>query len=139
VVFLLIGRWLLDRLGPAGASVLAAVGGVVRWGVLAETTSITASALVEPLHGLTFALQHLACMRLIAAVVPPALAATAQAFYGTVAVGLASALLTLGSGPLFARAGAGGFWVMAGLCVAAIPVAWRLRSAVILQPERAAG
>jgi MFS transporter, PPP family, 3-phenylpropionic acid transporter len=128
VVFLLIGRWLLERLGPSGASVLAAVGGVVRWVVLAETTSAAASAFVEPLHGLTFALQHLACMRLIAAVVPPALAATAQAFYGTVAVGMASALLTLGSGPLFAWAGAHGFWVMAGLCAAAIPVAWRLRT-----------
>jgi len=41
----------------------------------------------------------------------------------TVAVGVASAVLTLGSGPLYARFGAEGFWVMAGLCVAAVPVA----------------
>lgn len=126
VVFLLIGRWLLDRLGPAGASILAAAGGIVRWVVLAETTSVAASALVEPLHGLTFALQHLACMRLIVAIVPARLAATAQAIYGTVAVGVATALLTLGSGPLYAHEGAAGFWVMAGLCAAAVPVAWRL-------------
>jgi MFS transporter, PPP family, 3-phenylpropionic acid transporter len=127
VVFLFVGRWLLDRLGPAGACILAAAGGVLRWAMLAETTSVAASALAEPLHGLTFALQHLACMRLIAAVVPPALAVTAQAFYGTVAVGVASALLTLGSGPLYAWFGAAGFWVMAGLCGVAIPVAWGLR------------
>jgi MFS transporter, PPP family, 3-phenylpropionic acid transporter len=127
VVFLLVGRWLLDRLGPARASMLAAAGGIVRWAVLAETTSVLASALVEPLHGLTFALQHLACMRLIAELVPPRLAATAQAFYGTVAVGVASALLTLGSGPLYVQEGASGFWVMAGLCAAAIPAAWTLR------------
>jgi MFS transporter, PPP family, 3-phenylpropionic acid transporter len=126
VVFLLIGRWLLDRLGPGGASVLAAAAGIVRWVVLAETTSVAASALVEPLHGLTFALQHLACMRLIVAIVPSRLAATAQAIYGTVAVGVATALLTLGSGPLYAHEGAAGFWVMAGLCAAAVPVAWRL-------------
>ena len=123
LVFLLIGRWLLDRLGPAGASILAAAAGVLRWVVLAQTTSVTASALVEPLHGLTFALQHLACMRLITAIVPLPLAATAQALYGTVAVGVASALLTLGAGPLYAHDGAGGFWVMAGLCAVAIPVA----------------
>ena len=116
VVFLLVGSFLLNRLGPAGASILAAAGGIVRWTVLAETTSVAAFALVEPLHGLTFALQHLACMRLIAAIVPARLAATAQALYGTVAVGVASALLTLGSGPLYAHGGAGGFWVMAGLC-----------------------
>ena len=127
VVFLFIGRWLLDRLTPAGASMLAAAAGVVRWAVLAETASILASALVEPLHGLTFALQHLACMRLIGAVVPPRLAATAQAFYGTVAVGVASAALTLGSGTLYANWGAEGFWVMAALCAAALPVAWGLR------------
>jgi PPP family 3-phenylpropionic acid transporter len=99
---------------------------VVRWIILAETTSAAASALVEPLHGLTFALQHLACMRLITAIVPPRLAATAQALYGTVAIGLATALVTLGSGPLYTQAGASGFWVMAGLCAAAIPVAWGL-------------
>jgi PPP family 3-phenylpropionic acid transporter len=126
LVFLLIGRWLLDRLGPGGASILAAAAGIVRWVVLAETTSVAASALVEPLHGLTFALQHLACMRLIAAIVPSQLAATAQAIYATVAVGMATALLTLGSGPLYAHEGAAGFWVMAGLCAAAVPVAWRL-------------
>jgi MFS transporter, PPP family, 3-phenylpropionic acid transporter len=129
VVFLLAGPWLLDRLGTAGASLLAAAGGVVRWVVLAETASTLASALVEPLHGLTFALQHLACMRLIGMVVPPRLAATAQAFYGTVAVGLPTALLTLGSGPLYARFEAGGFWVMAALCATAMPVAWGLRGA----------
>jgi PPP family 3-phenylpropionic acid transporter len=129
VVFLLIGRWLLDRLGPAGASILAAAGGVLRWAVLADTTSVAASALAEPLHGLTFALQHLACMRLIAAVVPVGLSATAQAFYGTVAVGVASALLSLGSGALYARLGADSFWVMAGLCAVAMPVAWGLRAA----------
>ena len=123
LVFLLFGGWLLDRLSPATASILAALGGIVRWAVLAETSSAAASALVEPLHGLTFALQHLACMRLIAAVVPPGLAATAQAFYGTVAVGLATALLMLGSGPLYMRFGAGGFWIMAGLCAVAIPIA----------------
>jgi MFS transporter, PPP family, 3-phenylpropionic acid transporter len=127
VVFLFIGRTLLDRLTPAGASVLAAAAGILRWAVLAESGSIAAAALVEPLHGLTFALQHMACMRLLAQVVPPHLAATAQAFYNTVAVGAAVAVLTLASGPLYAGLGAGGFWVMSGLCAVAMPMAWRLR------------
>ena len=127
VVFLFIGRPLIDRLTPAGASMLAAAAGIVRWAVLAETGSVAAAALVEPLHGLTFALQHLACMRLIIAIVPPQLAATAQAFYNTVAVGAATALLTVASGPLYAGFGAGGFWVMGGLCAAAIPLARGLR------------
>ena len=129
VVFLFIGPWLLDRLTPATTSVLAAAAGILRWAVLAETTSTLASALVEPLHGLTFALQHLACMRLIGALVPAELAATAQAFYSTVAVGAATALLTVASGTLYADFGAAGFWVMAALCAIALPLALGLRPA----------
>ena len=80
VVFLLVGRPLLARLGPAGALTLAAVAGVVRWSAAASTAAFPVMALVEPLHGLTFALLHLTCMAVIGRTVPTALAATAQAF-----------------------------------------------------------
>src|SRR5262249_39047289 len=57
-------------------------------------------------HGLTFALLHLACMRLIAQIVPSGVAGTAQALYGLLGVGVATALLTICSGftPTSARA-----------------------------------
>jgi PPP family 3-phenylpropionic acid transporter len=126
VVFLLVGPALLHRIGPANAVMLAAGAGVVRWSVLGATTQIVPVALVEPLHGLTFALFHLACMQLIAAMVPPNLAATAQALYATVAVGASSALLTLASGSLFTWLGGQAFWAMAILCAAAIPLAARM-------------
>jgi PPP family 3-phenylpropionic acid transporter len=35
--------------------------------------------------------------------------------------------LTVVSGPLYARFGAQGFWVMAGLCAAALPLTLGLR------------
>lgn len=126
VVFLLLGRFLLSALGPAGALALAALAGVLRWGVLAMTPSVLAGALVEPLHGLTFALQHLATMRLITEMVPARIAATAQTLYATLGVGAASAAVTLLSGPLYGRFGAGGFWVMSALCALALPVIWRV-------------
>jgi len=128
VVFLLVGPALLDRLGPANAAMLAAGAGVVRWSVLGATTQIVPLALVEPLHGLTFALFHLAGMRLIGTTVPRNFAATAQALYGTVAIGSSIALLTLASGPLYAWLGGHAFWVMAILCAAAIPLARRMTS-----------
>jgi MFS transporter, PPP family, 3-phenylpropionic acid transporter len=78
VVFVLAGPPLLRWLGPAGAAALAASAGVVRWSVTAVTAWLPAMALVEPLHGLTFALLHLACMQMLSVIVPPALAATAQ-------------------------------------------------------------
>lgn len=129
VVFAWLGPALLRRVGSGGASVLAAAAGVLRWGVMAQTVWLPAMALIEPLHGLTFALLHLACMRLMGRFVPAYLAATAQAFYTTVAVGATTAVLTLASGPLYQAFGARSFWVMALLCALALPPAVSLRPA----------
>jgi PPP family 3-phenylpropionic acid transporter len=76
-------------------------------------------------------------MRIIADTVPPDLAGTAQALYGTVGIGGATALLTIISGWLFARFGPAGFWVMAFLSAAALPVIWSLqRTLSRAQPQR---
>jgi MFS transporter, PPP family, 3-phenylpropionic acid transporter len=127
VVFFLVGPPLLKRLGPAGVIALAAAAGVVRWVVMASSSSVIALALVEPLHGLTFAALHLACMRLIASIVPQPLAATAQAMYA-LAAGTTTAVLTLASGWLYATIGARAFLVMALLCAAAMPLTRGLRA-----------
>jgi MFS transporter, PPP family, 3-phenylpropionic acid transporter len=100
---------------------------MVRWSVTAVTAWLPAMALVEPLHGLTFALLHLACMQMLSAIIPPALAATAQALYGTVAVGAMTVIVTLVSGPLYGVLGPRAFWFMALLCAAALPVAFAMR------------
>jgi PPP family 3-phenylpropionic acid transporter len=128
LVFLFIGPRLLGVLNPAGALALAAVCGFVRWGVMAQTADVAALALVQPLHGFTFALLHLACMRVIADTVPRELAGTAQAVYGLVGVGGATAVLTVLSGWLFAHFGPSGFWAMALLCILALPVVGSLRA-----------
>ena len=126
LVFFLIGPRLVALLTPAGALALAAVAGVVRWIVMASTADVLPLALAQPLHGMTFALLHLACMRLIARTVPEGLEGTAQALYGTVGIGGASALVTFASGALYGRFGASGFWVMAALSALALPFAWRV-------------
>lgn len=121
LVFFLIGPRLVDRLGPHGAAAIASLAAVVRWIVMAFSTDPAALAIVQPLHGLTFALLHLACMRLMGAAVPRHLAATAQAIYA-LGPGLLTALLTLSSGMLYARLGAGGFLLMAVLSAFALPL-----------------
>jgi PPP family 3-phenylpropionic acid transporter len=65
VVFMFAGRHLLDWLGTRGAMTLSAVAGVVRWTAATNTAAFPIMAAVEPLHGLTFALLHLACMDVI--------------------------------------------------------------------------
>ncbi|MEH2505861.1 PPP family 3-phenylpropionic acid transporter [Bradyrhizobium sp. AZCC 1578] len=123
IVFFLIGPALLNRLGARGAAALAAAAGIIRWSVAGTTPSVVALAMVQPLHGLTFALLHLSCMRLMAALVPARMAATAQAIYAFGA-GVVTAALTLLSGLFYARYGGGAFVAMAVLCGLALPLAW---------------
>jgi MFS transporter, PPP family, 3-phenylpropionic acid transporter len=127
LVFFVIGPSLVTQLTPAGALAIATLAGMLRWAVMAQTTDVMALALVQPLHGMTFALLHLACMRLLSRIVPHGLEGTAQAIYGTVGIGAATALLTLVSGVLYAHLGSQGFWVMAALCAFAFPMTWKLR------------
>jgi len=129
------GRHLAARIGAVGLSLLAAGAGVLRWAVTAETTTLPALAVAQLLHAATFGAQHLAAMRVLAAVVPPPLAATAQTLHASLGVGLASGALMLASGPLYAAWGGAAFWAMAGLCAAALPVAWRLRAALATPPR----
>ena len=135
LVFLLIGATLLRVLSPTGALALAAFCGLVRWGVMAQTTEVTALALIQPLHGFTFALLHLATMRIITDTVPSDLAGTAQAVYGLVGVGGATVVLTILSGWLYARFGPAGFLAMGLLCIAAFPVIWTLHRALQRSPH----
>jgi PPP family 3-phenylpropionic acid transporter len=131
LVFIAAGPWLLHRIAASTAMAIAAAAGAVRWAIFAMTADVAAMALAEPLHGLSFALLHLACMRLIGQLVPSGLAATAQAIYGTVAIGAVTSLLTLASGGLYSQFGADGFWAMAALSIMAVPF--------IVKSRRAAG
>jgi PPP family 3-phenylpropionic acid transporter len=133
VIFFLVGPVLVERLSPPGAMGLAAAAGVVRWVTTALTAKVMPLALVQPLHGLTFAGLHLACMRLMTAIVPPGLAATAQAMYAFSA-GATTALLTWASGALYGRLGAQGFLVMALLSAVAVPLTLRLRRSTVSEP-----
>jgi MFS transporter, PPP family, 3-phenylpropionic acid transporter len=134
-VFLVLGRRILDRMGPGRAMMLSATAGIIRWGTAAQTAWFPVMALVEPLHGLTFALLHLACMDMIERVVPADLAATAQAFYATVAMGAMSAIVTLVSGLLYGALGAESFWSMAAMCAFALPITRNIRLPAP-QPDR---
>ena len=128
-MFFVLGPWLLARLQPAHAMAIAAVAGAVRWLISALTVDLSALVLIQPLHGVTFALLHLACMRILATSVPPELAATAQAIYGTVGIGAATALLTLVIRLVVFRARGMAFLAMSLLCLTALPVAFSLINA----------
>ena len=125
-VFLFIGHPLLDCFGPARRGDArrsrrhSPLGGHGRDHMAPGACRHRASPLAE------FALLHLTCMRLLAGCVSRRLAATALTVYGAGA-GASATLLTLASGTLYARFGAHGFWAMAALCAAALPLTRMLR------------
>jgi PPP family 3-phenylpropionic acid transporter len=127
LVFILIGPRLVNALGPSGAAAIAAIAAILRWLVVASSAHPGALAIVQPLHGLTFALLHLACMRLIGTAVPQHLAASGQAIYA-LGPALVTALLTLSSGILYARLGASAFLLMALLAAVALPLCAGLKT-----------
>ena len=121
VALFLWGRGVVARLGPTGLSVVAGLAGVLRWAVTAVTVDPVLLFPVQILHAATFGMQHLAAMAVLARVVPPAEAATAQTLHAALGVGLWMMLVTLACGPAYAALGGGGFWGMAALCLAAVP------------------
>jgi len=129
LVFFFVGPWLLRRITPEMAMVIAALAAMLRWTVMSQTPTILVLASVQPLHGLTFALLHLACMRILVIITPVELAATAQAVYAF-GIGATSAMLTLASGFLYAGLGSASFLVMAGLALASLPAIWALSRSV---------
>lgn len=125
LVFLWLGPLLLRHVRPYTGMRIAAIAAVLRWALTSQVTSVTAFAFIEPLHGMTFALLHLSCMRVLGAVVPRTLAATAQTIYAF-GIGAMTAALTFASGWLYASFGPAGFWAMAALAMVAIPLIWLL-------------
>ncbi len=124
------GRGIVARLGPTGLSVAAALAGVLRWGITAVTVDPWLLFPAQVLHAATFGMQHLAAMAVLARIVPPPEAATAQTLHAALGVGLWMMLVTLACGPAYAALGGAGFWGMAALCLAAVPAALALGRAL---------
>ncbi|MFM2148090.1 MAG: hypothetical protein RLZZ187_396 [Pseudomonadota bacterium] len=130
IVLFVWGRGVVARLGPIGLCIVAGLAGVLRWGATALTTDPLLLFPLQLLHAATFGAQHLATMQLLARVVPPAQAGTAQALHASLGAGLAIGLLTLASGPLYSAFGGGGYWAMAVLCALAVPASVSLGRAI---------
>lgn len=121
----LFGRRIVDRLGARGLALLAAGAGVVRWTITGITVEPWLLFPVNALHAATFGAMHLAAIRSLGAL-PPALGARAQALHTSLGVGLATGVMMVLAGPLYAALDGRAFWVMAGLCAMGMVAAARL-------------
>jgi len=107
----------VHRIRPTRLILIGALGGIVRWGVLASTTDLGWLLAINWLHAASFAFAHLGAMHFIPRGIPQGLTATAQGLYSSIGISVAVAVATLALGPLYAALGGLIFIVMAGFCV----------------------
>lgn len=124
------GRRLVERLGPARLTALAAGLSVLRWTATAFVTGVPGLAAVQLLHAGTFAFQHLSTM-LVLRTLPAARAGTAQALMSALGFSAPTAALSWVAGQVYGPLGGGTFLVMAavgGLGLLAVPALRRVEA-----------
>lgn len=108
------GRRLVERLGPAGLTALAACGCIARWTVTALTAALPVLLGMQVLHAATFACQHLSSM-LVLRTLPAGRAGVAQTVLAAIGFSAPTGVLMWVSGQIFGQAGAHVFLLMAAV------------------------
>ena len=119
VALFLWGRTLVERIGPARLTALAATAAALRWTVTALTAQIAVLALVQVLHSATFACQHLSTMQVLRRM-PPEQSGMAQTLLAALGFSLPTGLLIWLVGQLYAPLGGYVFLPMAAIGGAAL-------------------
>ncbi|EHS1185065.1 3-phenylpropionate MFS transporter [Vibrio vulnificus] len=99
--------------------VAASIGVMLRWGLTASTTLLLGLVLVQLLHGVTFAMAHIAAIQYIQNSEEHKMVAL-QALYNALPLGAFIAAMTAFSGWGFEHLGANVFWVMAAMGLVAL-------------------
>jgi PPP family 3-phenylpropionic acid transporter len=122
------GRRLVERIGAAGAMMLAGAVGLLRWGLMSLEPPLALLWPIQCLHAVTFGLGHLGAMAFVAGAVPARMQAGAQGLYGGGIGGLAIAMATLAAGGINAAYGAASaYWLAAAMSGAGLLAAFWLR------------
>lgn len=114
VALFIWGRRLVERLGPARLTALAAGASLLRWTATAFVTDVPALAVIQLLHAATFACQHLSTM-LVLRTLPAQRAGTAQALMSALGFSAPTGLLIWVSGQIYGVAGGLTFLLMAAV------------------------
>lgn len=93
---------------------VASLGVIARWGLTASTTTILALVAIQLLHGVTFAIAHIAAIQYIQHA-PQNKMVALQALYNAIPLGAVIAAVTTLSGWGYEHWGAAVFWAMAAM------------------------
>lgn len=131
VLLFLAGDRLCRRFGPAALLAMSGAAGIVRWTLLATTSSMGALLFGQALHAATFACMHLGAMALFRERVSPDRMSAATTLYGAIVSGFAMALAFPLAGWSYGLWGGGAYAVMAVISacglLCALGLAARLR------------
>ncbi|MGD8112564.1 3-phenylpropionate MFS transporter [Vibrio sp. TRT 17S01] len=110
----LFGGWSMRALFVA-----ASIGVIARWGLIASTTALPALVVIQLLHGVTFAMAHIAAIQYIQNSGERKIVAL-QSLYNAIPLGAFIALMTTLSGWGYEHYGSSVFWAMAAMGVIAL-------------------
>lgn len=112
VLFFYFSKRIFGNIGIRTLVLIAILGALVRWGLLASSVEFSALIIVQLLHTATFGISHYAMIRYIATQ-PLAHSAKLQALYFSVANCGVMALFTFMAGKLYLLSPQISFWAMA--------------------------
>ena len=110
-LFAMAGRY-RHKLGAVPLLMLAALGGAVRWPLLAVTENAGGLLVLQTLHGLTFGAGHLGAMTFLARSIPPEMSATGQSLYYALIGGVVAGCMFPLAGQLYTELAGDAFLVM---------------------------
>ncbi|HCV66445.1 MAG TPA: 3-phenylpropionate MFS transporter [Serratia sp.] len=119
VIIFASSNFLFRRWNARNLLLLSACCGILRWGLMANSTELGWLLVIQILHCGTFTVCHLAAMRFIAARKGPEVIRL-QAVYSALAMGGGIAIMTVIAGFLFEYLQGGVFWVMAAVVLPAL-------------------
>lgn len=127
IVLFFVARNSIEKLRPTTILMLGGAAAVVRWIVLAQTTSFAVLLAANWLHGLSFGATYLGALRALDRRVPPHQRSTAQGLLGAGSSGIGMVVGALLGGFVYERWAGRAFFVMAALAFCGAALAWLLR------------
>lgn len=104
---------LIERYGASRLMLIGSIAAAVRWVIMAFDPPLVVLFPLQALHGLTYGAAHAGAIRFIQTAVPETSQGSAQAFYATIAAGVAHGAATMLSGWLYGSLQGGTYFIMA--------------------------
>ncbi len=120
IIIFFIYRRFASKIRPTLALVASAIFSALRWVLTAHATSLEEMALIQTLHGFTFAVTHAAVIEFLRINVPQELRSSGQAVYDVIAVTAAPAIAATFIGLVYQHSAQYAFYTTAVIALLAL-------------------